>query len=150
MKGGLHRLRSVWLLPMLVLLAVFFYRCDKSARVDLVNIPDDNFLSGLIASGVDSDRDRQISYQEARATRSIVLPPSGISDLTGLEAFIHLDSFSITLNPLHSIDISANISLRYLSCTSCGNQLTKLDISNNAALLLVGFDNTPMLTEVCV
>ena len=153
----------------------------------------------------------RISYSEAMATRSIVLPPSGISDLTGLEAFLNLDSLTITLNPLKSIDLSANTQLKYLSCTSCeltmldvsgnpalqhlicgrnlleeiavdqnlllvtlvcnnnlltelnissntalvkmiscGNRLTSLDISNNTALQVIGFDNMPMLTEVCV
>jgi len=61
-----------------------------------------------------------------------VIPPSGISDLTGLEAFIHLDSFSIALNPLETLDVSNNLSLSFLECTSC--ELTQLDVSRNTAL----------------
>ena len=206
-----NRVRFFRLIPWVILTTGCLFQCDTSMEIVLVNIPDDSFLSGLVAAGVDSDGDGQISRHEARVTRSLLLPPSGISDLTGLEAFIHLDSLYITLNPLKRIDLSANASLRYLSCTSCelttldvsenllleeldcgrnlleeldvsrnlslvklvcnnnlltdldisvntalvkmiscGNQLTTLDISNNTALLLVGFDNMPMLTEVCV
>lgn len=199
--------------PVLVLslLLAVLRQCDPPPQETLVEFQDGSFLGALIDIGVDSDGDGEISYSEAEATRSIVLPPSGISNLAGLEAFIHLDSLSITLNPLDQIDLSANTSLRYLSCTSCGlaeldvsdnpalelldcgrnlikdldvsknaslitlvcnnnlltsldlsantalkkmiscgNRLTRLVISNNTALKLIGFDNMPMLTEVCV
>ena len=176
-----------------------------------MEIPDAAFLEGLVAAGVDADGDGLVSYPEAEGTRSLVLPPSGIKDLTGLEAFLNLDSFSITLNPLNRLYLTANTSLRYLSWTSCGlteldvsanraleqldcgrnlleeldvvqnlslvtlvcnnnlltaldiaantaltkmiscgNRLPYLDISNNTGLRLIGFDNMPMLTEVCV
>jgi hypothetical protein len=176
-----------------------------------VEIPDKAFREALLAQGVDSNGDGQISQEEAKATCSLVVPPSGITDLTGLEAFIYLDSFAITLNPLSQIDISALGSLSYLECTSCnitkldvsqnhsletlicgrnsleqldlsgnpsltrlvcnnnllthldlwantalstmiccGNQLTSLDISQHTALTKIGYDNMPMLTEVCV
>ena len=116
---------------------------------------------------------------EAEATGTLLIPPSAIRDLTGLEAFINLDSLSITLNPLSSMDLSGNSALRYLMCTyceltsldlsnnlltsldlsantgltkmvTCGNQLSRLDISKHSALTLIGIDNMPMLTEVCV
>jgi Leucine-rich repeat (LRR) protein len=176
-----------------------------------VEIPDQAFLDALIARGVDSNGDGQISQAEAKTIRSLSIPPSGITDLKGLEAFLHLDTFAITLNPLRFLDISANSSLQYLECTSCelsqldlsrnsaletvicgrnrleeldlsnnasltklvcnnnlftnldlsantdlttmiscGNQLTSLDISMLSSLTKVGYDNMPMLTEVCV
>jgi Leucine-rich repeat (LRR) protein len=185
--------------------------CRKAPEIILVEIPDKAFRQTLLAQGVDSNGDGQISQEEAKATRSLLVPPSGIKDLTGLEAFIHLDSFAITLNPLDHIDLSALGSLIYLECTSCeitsldvsmntsletlicgrnsleeldlsgnssleslvcnnnllngldlsantglstmiccGNQLTHLDISQHKVLTKIGFDNMPMLTEVCV
>ena len=185
--------------------------CKKAPGEILVEIPDKAFRQTLLAQGVDSNGDGQISQEEAKATRSLVVPPSGITDLTGLEAFIRLDSFAITLNPLASLDISALGSLSYLECTSCeitsldvslntsletlicgrnsleqldlsrnaslttlicnnnllshldlsansglstmiccGNQLTGLNISRHAGLTMIGYDNMPMLTEVCV
>jgi Leucine-rich repeat (LRR) protein len=205
----MHRFFTISILS--ALFAVLFFHCDNSSQEILVDITDSSFLGGLIAAGVDTDGDGQISYPEAEAIRSIILPPSGITDLSGLEAFLNLDSLVITLNPLAGIDLSANSSLRYLECTgcelteldisrnlalevlicgrnklpelnvsqnlslvklicnnnllseldlsantglvtmiSCGNRLTHLDISKNAALQKIGFDNMPMLTEVCV
>ena len=47
-----------------------------------------------------------------------------------------------------SLDLSANLGLTKM--ISCGNQLTRLDISRHTALELIGVDNMPMLTEVCV
>jgi Leucine-rich repeat (LRR) protein len=196
---------------MVVIFPGLIFQCDNSPQETPVNIPDNSFLERLIATGVDANFDGRISYPEAEATRSIVIPPSGIKDLTGLEAFINLDSLTITLNPLGSIDIRPNTQLKFLECTgceltaldvsgnpaleelicgrnrltqldiskneslitlvcnnnlltrldlsvnvslvrmiSCGNQITRLDISNNSALKIIGFDNMPMLTEVCV
>lgn len=188
-----------------------FAGCSETIEEEIVPIPDSAFLHALIADGVDENGDGQISYPEAEATEVLLIPPSGITDLTGLEAFINLDSLTITLNPLSGIDLSGNSDLRYLKCTyceltaldisnnlqleelivsknlleeidislnqslvklfcknnlltsldlsantglsamvSCGNQLTRLDISKHSALTLIGVDNMPMLTEVCV
>lgn len=194
-----------------LLLSLQLAGCEQSTPEVLVEIPDKSFLGALIAQGIDANGDGQISQDEAEATSSLRIPPSGIKDLSGLESFIHLDSFSITLNPLLALDVSANSSLKYLECTSCeiteldlsqnsaletvicgrnsleqidlshnpsltklvcnnnlftdldlsantalntmiscGNQLTSLDISKHSLLTKIGFDNMPMLTEVCV
>lgn len=199
------------LLCLLILISGLLKACEKTAPETLVEIPDKGFLDALISSGVDKNEDGLISYEEAESTEALTIPPSGISNLTGLEAFINLDSFSINLNPLSGINLSANNSLRYLECTSCelntldvsenllleelicgrnslteldvsqnqslvklvlnnnlitslelsanlgltkmiscGNQLTRLDISRHTSLELIGVDNMPMLTEVCV
>jgi len=199
------------LLCLLILSSGLLKACEKSASETLVEIPDKGFLDALISFGVDKNGDDLISYEEAESIEALIIPPSGIADLTGLAAFINLDSFSITLNPLSGINLSANTSLRYLECTSCelntldvsknllleelvcgrnslneldvsenqsllklvlnnnlitsldlsanlgltkmiscGNQLTRLDISRHTALELIGVDNMPMLTEVCV
>lgn len=106
--------------------------CEKSSSERIIIIPDNAFLEALINNGADSNGDGQISEPEAEATIALVIPPSGISDLKGLEAFIHLESFSITLNPLEGLDISKNLSLSYLECTSC--ELSQLDVSRNTAL----------------
>ncbi len=205
-------MQSVFRKISVLLIAIgLFAGCDKSTQEEIVQIPDKAFLDGLIANGVDKNDDGQISNMEAEATMALLLPPSGITDLTGLEAFINLDSLSINLNPLSGIDLSGNSALRYLKCTyceltsldlsnnlqlveviisrnllteldvslnqslvklfcknnlltsldlsantgltlmvSCGNQLTRLDISKHTALTLIGVDNMPMLTEVCV
>jgi len=185
--------------------------CEEAPPETLVEIPDEAFLQALIKRGIDTNKDGQISQEEAEAVHTMIIPPSGITDLTGLEAFTQLDSLTITLNPLSGIDLSGNSALRYLECTfceltsldlsnnllleelicnrnllgeldislnqslvkltcknnllssldlsantgltkmvSCGNQLTRLDISMHPTLTVIGVDNMPMLTEVCV
>lgn len=106
--------------------------CDNTSTEVMIDIPDRGFLDALIGQGVDENGDGTISTVEAEAFTFLVIPPSEISDLRGLEAFINLDSFSITLNPLSGIDLSANTSLRYLECTSC--ELSTLDVSKNPLL----------------
>ena len=164
--------------------------CEKAPPETPVEIPDKAFLQVLIDLGTDTNKDGQISQEEAEVVSTLTVPPSGITDLTGLEAFTRLDSLTITLNPLTGIDLSGNGVLRYLECTycelstldlsynleleelicknnllssldlsantgltkmvSCGNQLTRLDISMHPNLTVIGVDNMPMLTEVCV
>jgi len=164
--------------------------CEEAPPETPVEIPDKAFLQVLIDLGTDTNKDGQISQEEAEVVSTLTVPPSGITDLTGLEAFTRLDSLTITLNPLTGIDLSGNGVLRYLECTycelstldlsynleleelicknnllssldlsantgltkmvSCGNQLTRLDISMHPNLTVIGVDNMPMLTEVCV
>jgi len=119
-------------LTVLILAICLYTGCDNSVQEEIVLIPDSAFLAGLIADGVDENGDGLISNMEAEAIEALLLPPSGITNLTGLEAFINLDSLTITLNPLSGIDLSGNSALRYLNCTSC--ELSSLDLSNNFLL----------------
>ena len=119
--------------------------CDTSTETAGVRIPDKAFLNRLLAAGVDQDGDGLISEAEAEATVSLRIPPSGISDLTGLEAFTGLDSLIVTLNPISIIDLSENRALRVLELTSCG--LTVLDVSRNPELRELNCGRN-MLTEL--
>ena len=69
----------------MILVLSLFAGCENSTPEAFVHIPDKAFLGALSASGVDTNENGQISYQEAEATEVIVLPPSGIEDLTGLK-----------------------------------------------------------------
>lgn len=133
------------LLFLIMLLSILVRECDKSPEEIEVTIPDQALLDALIARGIDSNGDGMISYPEAEDTETIVLPPSGISDLTGLEAFVNLESLTITLNPLEGIDLSSNSKMKHLDITSC--ELKELDINNNHKLetLICGRN---MLTEL--
>ena len=105
-----------------------------------VSIPDATFLYALIEEGVDADKDSLISYEEAEAVTAIDISgpwywddggfkgEGEIKDITGIEAFIKLDSLDCGINLLTSLDVSNNTALNYLSCG--GNQLTSLDVSN--------------------
>lgn len=121
------RFLFIFFVPLLVL-----HQCSQSDQEEIVSIPDPGFLQALVEEGVDKNGDGLISYPEAEATFSISLSPSSISDLTGLEAFINLDSLMILMNPISILDLSGNISLKYLSCTGC--ELKQLDVSHNPLL----------------
>jgi Leucine-rich repeat (LRR) protein len=113
---------------------------------NFVNIPDTAFLHALIDEGIDTNGDSLISYAEAEALTSlnvggeVYCPPhdgctvrdGNISDLTGIEAFINLDSLNIEGNKIDSIDLSENNDLRYINCSV--NSLSNLDVSENKTL----------------
>lgn len=105
---------------------------SDTSEVDLVEILDINFLNALIERGVDSDGDGAISFSEAEAVDSLDVSSREISDMTGIEAFINLESLNCISNQLSSLNVSENLTLELLWCRD--NQLTSLDVSNNSAL----------------
>jgi Leucine-rich repeat (LRR) protein len=176
-----------------------------------VAIPDQALLNAVIRAGADRDGDGRISQEEAASVTSLDIPPSGIRSLEGLLEFIHLDTLSVDMNPLDSLDLRDLPAIRYLDCSncdlvaldltgnsglidlncgrnrlkeldlsgipslrklacnnnlldqinlksnpmlekmiSCGNRLQLLDLSANTSLNMIGIDNMPMLSEVCV
>jgi len=117
------------LLPLLLLIV----QCSKPESSAEIPIPDKHFLNALTELGVDRDRNGRISEQEAEATQTIMIWPSAIHDLSGIEYFINLDTLSIIMNPLSGPDLSQNKSLKYLELIGCG--LTALDLSENKELV---------------
>ena len=122
------------------LLLLFLFgtsQCDESNPVDLVSIPDSSFLDELIRNGVDTNGDGHISQEEAESSTALYLAPAGIIDLTGIEAFIKLDTLVVEVNPLSSPDLSANLALVSLALKGCG--LAELDVSKNTSLKSLDF-----------
>jgi len=103
----------------------------------------------------------------------------GISDLTGIEAFVNLQYLHCEGHQVTSLDVSTNTNLRQLLCRDnkltsldvsknvllsehpeenllpygldcSGNLLTTLDLSNKTALLSVSLRDMPTLNEVCI
>ena len=99
-----------------------------------VNIPDANFKNALLANiTININNDGEIQcYEAANYTGTIDVQNLGITDLTGIQAFTHINNLNVGHNSLTSIDVSANTQLTILSVEF--NQLTTLDISNNASL----------------
>jgi len=98
----------------------------------IVNIPDTNFLNALIDLGLDINDDQQISYAECESITSLNVSVKQISDLTGIEAFVNLDSLDCNNNYLTALDVSNNTALTSLICYT--NELTSLDVSENLSL----------------
>jgi hypothetical protein len=109
--------------------------CESVVNDELVQIPDAAFLQALMDEGVDLDGDGQISSQEAEQTTVIRIAPVGVTDLTGIEAFVNLDTLIVNLNPVDTMDLSKNRALRYLQCRYC--ELTTLRVTGNEALTVL-------------
>jgi len=121
------------ILLLLCLGCVFFTQCEKETGIELIDIPDNAFLTALIELGVDSDGDGKISPAEAEAITYLDVRQKSISDLTGIEAFVNLDSLNCQTNNLASLDLSGNSALIWLLCDD--NQLTNLNVTNCTELI---------------
>ena len=113
-----------------LLTMVILSQCEKDDPQ--VTIPDNNFLNALIELGFDTNGDGFISPAEAKAITFLAVSGNIISDLTGIEAFVNLDTLYCSFNLLTSLDVSNNTALEFLYCDF--NQLTTLDVSNNTNL----------------
>lgn len=112
-------------------------RCDQGIDLaDPIRIPDQSFKNVLLAGTtdeegklviIDSNGDGQISYAEAEAVTYLDVSGQGLSDLTGIEEFIHLEKLLCHDNELMILDVSDNEALTSLVC--------KLDISQNRDLV---------------
>jgi Leucine-rich repeat (LRR) protein len=117
----------------------FFSGCKKEDPRVIVDIPDTDFLQALIELGVDTDGDSFISYREAAALTTLKLPErNGIRDMTGIEAFINLDTLNCRYSPyLQRLDVTGNTRLKYLNLYNSnrrGSHLSFLNVSNNPLL----------------
>ncbi|WP_418603870.1 T9SS type A sorting domain-containing protein [Hwangdonia sp.] len=111
--------------------AGFSTDCD-AVGVDLTYVPDDNFEQALIDLGYDDVLDDNVSTDNIKDIESLNISNMGISDLTGIQAFVSLTSLSCGSNNLTNLDVSNSPALRDLYCHN--NNLIDLNVSNNLAL----------------
>ena len=103
-------------------------------RADIVPIADPAFKAWLLKR-FDIDEDGEISLDEARTIREIVLFPSDgarIQSLGGIEYMPSLRLLDVSGCGLAELDVTRNPLLRELICP--GNRLTELDLSMNPIL----------------
>ena len=117
---------------MVALMIVLLSQCKKDPEL-FVSIVDDNFLNALIERRVDVNGDSIISRDEAEIITFLDISSENISDLTGIEAFVNLDTLICMFNKLAHLDVSHNVALKLFSCRM--SHLTSLNVSNNKALL---------------
>ena len=133
------------------LFLAFFVCCTGAMQAqNIISVPDPHFLSKLLALGVDTDLDGQISFQEATTFQGTALPnpydpewgmpwwdytldvhgtpgaADNISDLTGIEYFTSIQTINCSYNNLTTLTV--NHTLSALDCSY--NQITRLDLSN--------------------
>lgn len=139
---------------------LYFISLSTYTQAQTTAIPDTTFEQILIALGVDSDGlvNGQILDSDALGVTALSFStssslPSNISDLTGIQAFVNLDTLMCSGHNLTSLDLSSNVNLKQLGCEynnlssldvsnclaleslSCGeNQLTSINVTNNTAL----------------
>ena len=91
-------------------------------------VPDNNFEQRLINLGYDNVLDDYVNTANINTLTSLNVSYNNISDLTGIEAFIALDTLYCYYNQLTSLNVSQNTALTGLGCES--NQLTSLNVRN--------------------
>ena len=110
------------------------------ANAQNVTIPDANFKAALVANAsINTNMDSEIQITEANSySGSINVAGVGIANLTGIEAFVALDSLDCSGNMLLSLNVSANTALTYLNCSGNSNfiwtYIDSLDVSANSLL----------------
>ena len=138
--------RITLLIGMIALMAT----SSMAQCVGNVNIPDANFKSALLAlPGLDANSDLEIQCSEAAAfTGYMNISSSGISDLTGIDAFPLITQMDCINNNLTAMDLSANTLLTYLECSS--TSLISLNLTANTALQELYCNYTYSLTSLNV
>jgi hypothetical protein len=76
----------------ILILSMLMLAMASISNAQNVNIPDAKFIYALISAGVDTNEDLEISYTEAEAITYLDVKWKEISDLTGIEAFVNLDT----------------------------------------------------------
>ena len=113
---------------MMITLALILFALQSTAQT-IVNIPDANFRTALIAmnDGITASTDNNISVNEIDTITRIDVYQKNISDLTGIGAFTELKWLDCDINNLTALDLSKNTKLDSLFCG--GNKYTELDLS---------------------
>lgn len=114
-----------------------------------VNIPDASFKAYLLGNSViNSNSDTEIQVSEAAAyTGGMDLYQTGVSNLTGIEAFTNLTSFAYEENYLTTIDLSQNTALTSISCYY-SYSLTSITLGQNTALTTLDLSYSPYLVSL--
>ena len=125
--------------------STYIENCDKTA------VPDVVFEQKLIDLGIDKNglTGDIYNYDAEAVTTTMHVDNSGITDLSGIEAFINLNSFDCSGNMVDRADFSNNVSLSWLSCNNMDIKFlsvkgisVNLSIQNNPNLKILCSNNT--------
>ena len=99
-------------------------------NIDATNFPDEKFRNYLLEQ--DYGADGMLTEDEIAGITRIEVSSRDISSLKGIEFFTALEHLYCPNNQLTDLDVSNNAALTHLFCDV--NPLTALDVSNNTAL----------------
>lgn len=107
-------------------------------EINETNFPDAAFRQ--IVTSFDTDGNGILSEAEISNVTEIrcgdaLSGDESLSDLTGIEHFLALETLNCSGNQLTALDVSKNAKLQILDCSD--NQLTALDVSKNTALTVL-------------
>lgn len=122
------------------LLTLLLFLCAAVSQAQVINFPDPNLKTALLNSpfvmdlndnfltSPDLDFSGEIEISEALQIGTIMVENANISDLSGMEFFASLKSFSCAGNQITSLAPLQNmVSLQILSVAN--NQITSIDLS---------------------
>lgn len=126
--------------PLLIVSFLIFHFTVKAQEITA--IPDPLFEQFLIDEGMDSDGEvnGQILTADAESVTKMNIKGweieynygNYIQDLTGIQAFVNLDTLSVNTTYITELPLESLIQLKYLDCSD--NNLTSINLSNNSEL----------------
>jgi len=130
-------MKSILLLPKLNVFFFLLFSLNSITGIcQNVYIPDP-VLKAILVNYADTDFDGEVQVAEAAAYSGAISlsynPPNFVSDLTGLEAFTALTSFSFHMQDITTMDLTANTALVDVDCSDNPN-LTSIDVSGITSL----------------
>lgn len=137
------------LLSFLMVQTVLFAQCPGTLPPGYVCIPDAAFDDAIQAAfAYDDGQENAIPIAMAEsATGFLNFSASGITDFTGIDAFVNVTQLNLSNNALTTeLDLSANTALTDLEVRNSG--LTTIDLSSNTALLNVDVSYNSGLTFI--
>ena len=110
------------------------FSIDCSAP-QIINIPDSNFEQALINQNIDTDGviNGQVLQSDIIDIEFLNVSASNISNLTGIEGFLALETLFASGNNLTNINLSSNTNLTGLYAGI--NAIESIDLSTNTSLL---------------
>lgn len=116
---------------------LFFITVSYKTTGQITYIPDPYFEQALINLNIDSDGivNGQVLTSDVQNVIELEIfgyDYFGLSDLTGIQDFVSLEKLTIIFSEITELDISQNLQLKELDCSS--NWLTSLDVSSNTLL----------------
>ena len=105
-------------------------KTEKSIKINATNFPDSVFRE--FVKQYDMDNNGWLSKKERTAVKTLDCHGKRIESLKGIEFFDELTSLSCERNNLTKLDLSNNAELESLFCF--GNEISTLDITHNTKL----------------
>ena len=130
--------------------AHFLHALLTVQEIDMYDSERDDYIKYLV--DVDTNRDSQISVNEAKRVRGLHLTnyetdeSFNVLSMPEIKYFTALEYLDCWGNQLTSLDVSKNTALEYLYCGD--NQLTSLDVSKNTALTTLDCAKNPLETLI--